>query len=802
MHGRDNMPALADASLGHATQSRQFRNSASATGGRSLHCPTHPFVRHRGGRYGFSAARQGRCLRSSANLSVAHLRIRLTPPRDAAYNECTSLLGVRRKAGATGAMKQATQTVRRRKRSRDTSPASRDDKPQAPRRRPRYARWRALSLSLVYLVFALHILHWKLTGKTLAPLELNEVMYTLELGIITAGFLFMSSLVLGTLIFGRIFCSWACHIMVLQDGCAWILRKLGIVAKPIRSRLLLWVPPLTAAYMFIWPQILRAMRDGAFPTFHFRTDTEGWASFVTNNFWRNLPGPWIIVLTFVVCGFVMVYVMGSRTFCTYVCPYGAIFALADRFSPARIRLTGDCVQCGTCTATCTSAVRVHEDIKAHGMVVNPACLKDLDCVSACPQNALQYGFKRPALFKSYATGGRFGLPYTFTLGEELLAALVFLTVLLSFRSLYSRMPFLLSLTMGAIIGYLTILFVRLFSSSALKLAHLSLKRNGKLTTAGVVFGAVFALIAALVGHSAFVRYHEYNGLRQATALRTEADAETRDELARSAHAHLLSADRWGLIANERVERSLVRTSVHLNEPATLETYADRFLNRHPQDIEIRLYRGRGLLASGKHDAARRAFIDIVQPYADQTMQVPPVVASAHQSLAGLFAQQSDYDAAINELTRALQIAPERGDLHADLGGALAEVGRLDDAIGHLHRAVELDSMLGRAAYNLGTLLAHQGRFPEAIPHYRSAVSNMSPDADVHNNLGYALQQTGKHDVAEKEFDRALAIDTNHADAHFNLGVLLLRSDRTTQADVHLREAARLEPRYARLLQGS
>ena len=38
---------------------------------------------------------------------------------------------------------------------------------------------------------AAHYAHWKLSGRTLAPLELNEVMHTLELGIVTAGFLFM-----------------------------------------------------------------------------------------------------------------------------------------------------------------------------------------------------------------------------------------------------------------------------------------------------------------------------------------------------------------------------------------------------------------------------------------------------------------------------------------------------------------------------------------------------------------------------------------------------------------------------------
>ena len=65
-----------------------------------------------------------------------------------------------------------------------------------PKPRSRYGRWRAGTLLLVYVLMAAHVTHWIVTGKTLAPLELNEVMYTFELGIVTAGFLFMAVAVL------------------------------------------------------------------------------------------------------------------------------------------------------------------------------------------------------------------------------------------------------------------------------------------------------------------------------------------------------------------------------------------------------------------------------------------------------------------------------------------------------------------------------------------------------------------------------------------------------------------------------
>ena len=92
----------------------------------------------------------------------------------------------------------------------------------------RYGNWRAATLAGVYVLMALHIAHWKINGRTRAPLELNEVMYTLELGIVTAGFLFMAVARLTTLLFGRFFCGWGCHILALEDLCAWLLKKFHI----------------------------------------------------------------------------------------------------------------------------------------------------------------------------------------------------------------------------------------------------------------------------------------------------------------------------------------------------------------------------------------------------------------------------------------------------------------------------------------------------------------------------------------------------------------------------------------------
>ncbi len=671
---------------------------------------------------------------------------------------------------------------------------------ELPRRRRSFPRWRALTLSLVYVVFAIHIIHWRITGKTLAPLELNEVMYTLEAGIITAGFLFMCFLVLGTLLFGRFFCSWACHIMVLQDLCAWILRKLHIRQKPIRSRLLLWVPALTAVYMFIWPQILRAWHSKSLPTFRVLTDKEGWASFVTDNFWRNLPSAPVIILTFLVCGFLIVYLLGSRTFCTYVCPYGSIFALADRFSPGRLRVKKDkCQQCGTCTAACTSGIRVHEEVNQHGFIVNSACLKCLDCLSVCPQGALSYKFMKPSLLRSVKSGGRFGsLPYEFTLREELLIAVVFIVVLLAFRGLYSRVPFLLSLALGGIIGYFTAVVIRLFNKPDVTLGTLKLKQLGRLTGSGHAYIGFFVILTAFVAHSAFVRYHEYNGLRQTRALKAVSSADRQETLALTALNHLTKADRWGLVGNVRVERDIAFVASRLGRFDQAETYARRYLKRHPDDIGINLELGRALLNQNRLAEAERLYSDLVLRWGGAE-EVPRELAGAHHALGGLLARRGDFETAVYAFRAALELEPDRGYIYAELGGVLAELGRFDEAISSLQKAVDLEPDLADAHYNLGTILAHLGRPSEAIPSYERALALNPGNAPLYNNLGFALMQTGQVEAAKQHFEQAINIDPNNADAHFNLGAILASEHNPDKASEHYAIAAKLDPRYADLI---
>ena len=102
------------------------------------------------------------------------------------------------------------------------------------------SRWRAVSLTLLTVLMIAHYIQWRITGTTVSPIEPSETMFTLQNGFINAGFIFFTLAILATLILGRFVCGWGCHIVALQDFCAWLLNKFGLKPRPFHSRLLVF----------------------------------------------------------------------------------------------------------------------------------------------------------------------------------------------------------------------------------------------------------------------------------------------------------------------------------------------------------------------------------------------------------------------------------------------------------------------------------------------------------------------------------------------------------------------------------
>ncbi len=391
----------------------------------------------------------------------------------------------------------------------------------------RLRRRRALVLLGVYLIFALHYLHWRLTGVTLAPLELSEVLRTVHLGVVTAGFLLMVAAVGATLLFGRFFCGWGCHLLALQDLAGTVFAKLGIQPTPPRWRVIRWVPWAMLAYLFVWPLLLRWESGIPWPGLHTLGDADGWGSWVTKDPWRNLPGPGVALLTFVVCAPVMVGSLGLRSFCRDACPYGALFGAAERFAPTRVVLTGACIECNRCTLVCPSGIDVLGEVRAGGAVRDTMCLRDLDCVAACPTGGLRIA--RATLARGCAPPLRAPAP---PLAEEFAFGALILGLFLVFRGLYGLVPSLLALGLAVFFG---VAGMRGFRSAAAWL-----RAPTRLAPRAVVPVAASLLGLGFVAHSAAIRGLELR-VESAYAQATRGDPEARAV----AITTLTQLDRWG-----------------------------------------------------------------------------------------------------------------------------------------------------------------------------------------------------------------------------------------------------------------
>lgn len=366
-----------------------------------------------------------------------------------------------------------------------------------PVRPSRAGRRRAWVLIGVHVAIGLHFLHWGLTGSSLTPLEPSEAMQTFELGKINAGFLLFAAAIATTLIFGRWFCGWACHVVALQDLCAWLLGRLGLRPRPVRSRLLVLAPWVVAGHMFLWPHVAHWIDPVVKPM----PALEDWHLELTSaDLWATFP-KWIMgPATLLVVGFLIVWWLGAKGFCSYGCPYGALFAVADRFAPVRIVVSDACDACGHCTSVCSSNVRVHEEVAKHRQIVDPGCMKCLDCVSVCPKDALRVGVAAPKPFVSSQQRLRARADFTW-LEELALAAIALVACQWTFRGAWfgEGVPFLLAVGLGVITAVFAVLGWRLLRRPEVTFQYAALKAGGRWTRSGRwVFVAIAVWLAFAV----------------------------------------------------------------------------------------------------------------------------------------------------------------------------------------------------------------------------------------------------------------------------------------------------------------
>lgn len=634
-------------------------------------------------------------------------------------------------------------------------------------RHSRTSKWRAAVLIAIHVAIAVHIAHWLVAGTTVTPVEPSEAMAFSKAGIINAGFLFFAGAILLTALFGRWFCGWACHLVALQDLSRWLLEKAGLRPRPLRSRLLRFVPYLAFAYMFLWPAAYRLWLGDSL-------GVQG-SELTTGAFWQTFPG-WVVgILTLLVCGFATVYFLGAKGFCTYACPYGAAFYVADKIAPLRVRVNEDCEASGHCTAVCTSNVRVHEEVAKFGMVIDGGCMKCGDCVSVCPNDALSFSFGKLPLFAQAAPAAPgpelAKRAYPLSLREEIVLGFAFLLAFAAFRGLYGEVPFLMSLGLAGVFAFLTLLGVRLATRQDLAFRHRTLKRAGRLLPQGRWFAGGLLLLALFWLHSGWMKAEAVQANRalqktvrlQQQALEIAADpvppsAEERAAAADAAR-HLERLERWGLFSWLGLDSGRAWSAWIGGDRPGFAAASSRAIARHDSAYEM-------LLLTAK-SAAEKGDLAGLTLAAERAVALDPRRFEAYAGAGILLARSGApgaIAAAVSLFERGMLHYPGSAVLAYNWGIIHAMQGEPELAIERFRQVLILEPGHREARENLAGMLAATGRLEEAVALYREAIAASPRDATLHVLLAQTWIAMGRDEAARAELAAALQIEPGQPQA--------------------------------------
>ena len=211
-------------------------------------------------------------------------------------------------------------------------------------------------------------------------------------------------LLLLTIIFGRVYCSFICPLGVMQDIAIRIGKLIPRKKKlftPNRKLLRYSLLAFLAGALFLGVAIPIGL-FGPFATFgRFSASVIKPLFILSNNLLVDsgkieglsplLHKPFslllLIVSSIIFIAVMIAALLRGRIFCNTLCPVGAILGLLSKISWFKIKLNGTaCTKCGKCAKVCKANCI---DLK-NGIVDNERCVACFNCTSVCPENAMHY----------------------------------------------------------------------------------------------------------------------------------------------------------------------------------------------------------------------------------------------------------------------------------------------------------------------------------------------------------------------------------------------------------------------------
>jgi polyferredoxin len=203
--------------------------------------------------------------------------------------------------------------------------------------------------------------------------QIEGLFFDLFAGVLMAAVIhYLLAKILGPLLFGRVWCGWACWTAALLD-------QLPYKRSPGR------LPGGWGALRYVHFAASLALVAALFYGFGYRPGAGGppaLAWFLAGNALYYLLG---VVLAFAL--------KDNRAFCKYVCPVAAPLKLGA--SVSALKIAGDssrCCQNRVCEKVCPMDIRISDYLQRGERVLSSECVLCQACIAVCPEQALTLSF--------------------------------------------------------------------------------------------------------------------------------------------------------------------------------------------------------------------------------------------------------------------------------------------------------------------------------------------------------------------------------------------------------------------------
>jgi ferredoxin-type protein NapH len=203
--------------------------------------------------------------------------------------------------------------------------------------------------------------------------QIEGAIFGLLTGVVQMGVIhYMIAKIVGPLLFGRMWCGWACWTVMLLDLLPF-KRPSGRLPRQYGwIRYLHFGISLSVVLVLIY---VVGFRDGA-------TGSAAVTWFVVGN------------ILYYAVGIILAYTLkDNRAFCKYVCPVSVPLKVTSRFS--LMKISGEdakCNDCGACVKMCPMDIRIPDYIHNNERVLSTECSLCQTCITVCAPEALKLSF--------------------------------------------------------------------------------------------------------------------------------------------------------------------------------------------------------------------------------------------------------------------------------------------------------------------------------------------------------------------------------------------------------------------------